>query len=148
MLEVGVAVYVKTLFKEDRPELPEHSAGYERKSGYIRQDLGDDYFLVESIIDDTMCVAHKDELIDMTMYKNRYKLGDEVRICQAGEEEKHSYSNIINIEKYVDLSPRYNGRATYIEHIMNSYPDMYLLEGLPGVWNASNLKPTIEFVGF
>lgn len=42
MLEVGVAVYVKTLFKEDRPELPEHSAGYERESGYIRQDLGDD----------------------------------------------------------------------------------------------------------
>lgn len=148
MLEVGVAVYVKTLFKEDRPELPEHSAGYEHESGYIRQDLGDDYFLVESIIDDTMCVAHKDELIDMTTYKNRYKLGDEVRICQASEKEKEKEAIPKYIEEYVDLSARYNGQVTRIEYVMNLIPDMYLLEGLPGVWHIMNLEPVSEFVGF
>lgn len=146
MLDVGTTVYIKKLFKEDRPELPEHSTGYERESGYIRQDLGDDYYLVESIIDDTMCVAHKDELIDMTTYENRYKLGDEVRICQASEKEKEAFPKYI--EEYVDLSVRYNGQVTRIEYVMNLIPDMYLLEGLPGVWHVMNLEPVSEFVGF
>lgn len=36
MLDVGTTVYIKKLFKEDRPELPEHSADYEQDPGYIK----------------------------------------------------------------------------------------------------------------
>lgn len=149
MLEVGTKVYIKKLFREDRPELPEHSADYEQDAGYIVQDLGNNYYLVKNLIDNTiMCVAHKDELIDMTTYKRQYKLGDEVRIHQASEEEKEAFSDIINIGNYEDLSVRYTGRVVRIDYVMNCYPDVYMLEGLPGVWHIMNLEPPHEFVGY
>lgn len=103
---------------------------------------------MKHIIFDKWCVAHKDELIDMTTYKRQYKLGDEVRIRQASGEEKRSFSDIINIEEYVDLSARYNGCVARIDYVMSAHPDVYMLEGIPGVWHIMNLEPPHEFVGF
>ena len=68
-----------------------------------------------------------------------------MRICQASEKEKEALPKYI--EEYVDLSVRYNGQVTRIEYVMNLTPDMYLLEGIPGVWHVMNLEPH-EFVGF
>lgn len=148
MLEVGTTVYIKKLFKDNRPELPAHSADYEQEAGYVMEDLGDGYYLVKHIIFDKWCVVHEDELIDMTTYKRRYRLGDEVRIRQASEQEKEAFSDIINVEKYVDLSVRYNGQIARIDYVMSAHPDVYMLEGFPGVWHIMNLEPTYEFIGY
>ena len=148
MLDVGTNVYVKRLLKDDRPLSFEHSDDFERDAGFIKQKLDNDYFLVEDHIFQRRCIAHKDELIDMSTYKQRYKVGDEVRIRQVREQVKEAFSDIIYPDMYDDKSSRYNGQRARIEHVMKLYPDMYLLEGMPGVWHIMNLAPPYEFVGY
>lgn len=148
MLEVGTNVYVKKLHKDDRPMSLKHSVDFERHAGFIVQDLGDNYFLVEDHVSDRRCVAHKDELIDMSTYKQSYKIGDEVRIRQVSERVKEAFSDIINPDRYDGLSLQYNGQIARIEHVMRLHPDIYLLEDIPGVWHVMNLEPISEFVGY
>lgn len=127
MLDVGTNVYVKRLLKDERPLSFEHSDDFERDAGFIKQ---------------------KDELIDMSTYKQRYKVGDEVRISQVSEQVKESFSDIIYPNMHDDKISRYNGQRVRIEHVMKLYPDMYLLEGMPGVWHIMNLEPPYEFIGY
>ena len=64
------------------------------------------------------------------------------------EQVKEAFSDIIYPNMHDDKISRYNGQRVRIEHVMKLYPDMYLLEDIPGVWHIMNLEPPYEFIGY
>lgn len=144
MLEVGTKVFVKILFKEDRPDDTRHNLYSNMYFGTILEQLGNNYYLVGANVSDnsTSGVIHEDEMVNMDLYKPKFEVGEVVRIRQIPYQEKEIY-----LTWYVDAMDSYIGKSFRITRT-HFLPDTYRLEGLPWLWHEANLESTYEFIGY
>ena len=142
MLEVGTKVYIKPIPEENRTNRPDgwHEETYiERELGYVEECLPNHYYSVSGGWN-VNGVFHENELIDMTMHTNTYKIGDEIIIQPV--DDKELYPPI-----WVDDMAKHVGETATITSICEN-PDHYRLSGNSYVWHASNLKPIVEYEAF
>lgn len=77
-----------------------------------------------------------------------YRVGDMVYICDISKGEKQQYppSWCPEMDEYIGQTARVTGHVDRVCHVGRN--DYYQLEGNTWVWDASNLKPVSEFVGY
>lgn len=151
MLNIGTKIYVKKLYKDDRPKSPRLPAYMNYEYGYIAGVAGNGYYLV--IHEDDLAYhydevgeysvyIHEDEMINMDTYRPKYNKGDKVRICEPTEHEKACYLPGWMHEMYKHI-----GDVVTIE-TTNGRPNCYRVKENAWVWEDVNLKPLCKFVGF
>ena len=96
MLDVGTKVFVKILFKEDRPDDTRHNLYSNTYFGTILEQLGNNYYLVGANVSDnsTSGVIHEDEMVNMDLYKPKFEVGEVVRIRQIPYQEKEIFNRV------------------------------------------------------
>ena len=105
MLNIGTKVFVKNLYKTGRPETPYSIRSglrfIEREYGYIVDCADNGYYLVtheddmtyhEDEAEEYGVYIHEDELVNMDIYRPKFKIGDKVKICEPTEHDKSYYT--------------------------------------------------------
>lgn len=150
MIPNGTHVYIKPLFKTDRPK-HENCNDTERKrdsikqyKGYIKEHYQNGYYIVDSRRGATndLYIIHEDEMVNLETHKNKYKIGDKVEIMPLNEREKALYP-----PRWISDMDEHVGDIVTIETIMES-PDHYGVKENCWTWHASNLEPDITYTGY
>ena len=150
MIPNGTHVYIKPLFKTDRPR-HENCNDTERKrdsieqyKGYIKEHYQNGYYIVDSRRGATndLYIIHEDEMVNLETHKNKYKIGDKVEIMPLNEREKELYPPL-----WISDMDEHVGDIVTIETIMES-PDHYGVKENCWTWHASNLEPDITYTGY
>jgi len=150
MIPNGTHVYIKPLFKADRPR-HENCNDTERKrdsieqyKGYIKEHYQNGYYIVDSRRGATndLYIIHEDEMVNLETHKNKYKIGDKVEIMPLNEHEKALYP-----PRWISDMDEHVGDIVTIETIMES-PDHYGVKENCWTWHASNLEPDITYTGY
>ena len=150
MIPNGTHVYIKPLFKTDRPR-HENCNDTERKrdsieqyKGYIKEHYQNGYYIVDSRRGATndLYIIHEDEMANLETHKNKYKIGDNVEIMPLNEREKALYP-----PRWISDMDEHVGDIVTIETIMES-PDHYGVKENCWTWHASNLEPDITYTGY
>lgn len=150
MIPNGTHVYIKPLFKTDRPK-HENCNDTERKrdsieqyKGYIKEHYQNGYYIVDSRRGATndLYIIHEDEMVKLETHKNKYKIGDKVEIMPLNEREKALYP-----PRWISDMDEHVGDIVTIETIMES-PDHYGVKENCWTWHASNLEPDITYTGY
>lgn len=151
MLNIGTKVFVKYLFKDDRPRA-QRSPGYMQceygyivsyeENGYYLVAHEDDYIYHEDDLTEYSVYIHEDEMVNMDTYQPKYKVGDKVRICEPTEHEKRYY-----LPGWMCAMHNYIGDVVTIESCKGR-PNCYRVKENLWVWEDVNLKPLCKFVGF
>lgn len=151
MLNIGTKVFVKNLYKEDRPE-SQQNPGYMRcEYGYIIGYADNGYYLVvhkndyiypeDDLTEYSVCI-HKDEMVNMDTYQPKYNKGDKVRICEPTEHDMRHY-----LPGWMYEMRNHIGKVVTIES-SSGRPNCYRVKENLWVWEDVNLKPVSEFVGY
>lgn len=141
-MEIGTKVFVNELPKNSHP----HSTGSEHELincyGTVTGYVGDGYYTITAEDDMTSGIFRRYNLIYFGSNWPSYRVGEVVRVCGMSEEEKRNYRTGWNrqMEKYIGQTLRIT------EH--RGRHNTYNLEGNDWIWDASNLEPVSEFVGF
>lgn len=150
MIPNGTHVYIKPLFKTDRPR-HENCNDTERKrdsieqyKGYIKEHYQNGYYIVDSRRGATndLYIIHEDEMVNLETHKNKYKIGDKVEIMPLNEREKALYPPL-----WISDMDEHVGDIVTIETIMES-PDHYGVKENCWTWHASNLEPDVTYTGY
>lgn len=143
MLNIGTKVFVKNLYKEDRPE-SQQNPGYMRcEYGYIAHIADNGYYLVIHE-DDKDCAVyiHEDEMVNMDTYRPKYNKGDKVRICAPTKHDMRHY-----LPGWMYEMHNHIGKVVTIES-SSGRPNCYRVKENLWVWEDVNLRPLCEFVGY
>lgn len=143
MLNIGTKVFVKNLYKEDRPE-SQQNPGYMRcEYGYIAHIVDNGYYLVIHE-DDKDCAVyiHEDEMVNMDTYRPKFKTGDKVRICAPTKHDMRHY-----LPGWMYEMHNHIGKVVTIES-SSGRPNCYRVKENLWVWEDTNLEPLCEFVGY
>ena len=151
MLNIGTKVFVKNLYKEDRPE-SQQNPGYMRcEYGYIIGYADNGYYLVvhendyiypeDDLTEYSVCI-HKDEMVNMDTYQPKYNKGDKVRICEPTEHDMRHY-----LPGWMYEMRNHIGKVVTIES-SSGRPNCYRVKENSWVWEGTNLEPLCEFVGY
>lgn len=155
MLNIGTKVFVKNLYKEDRPDTPQQRRQGLRfitcEYGYIVDCANNGYYLVvheddmtyhENEAEEYGVYIHEDELVNMDTYQPKYNKGDKVRICAPTEHKKRHY-----LPGWIHKMHNHIGKVVTIES-SSGRPNCYRVKENTWVWESTNLEPLCEFVGF
>lgn len=150
MIPNGTHVYIKPLFKTDRPrhdncnDTDHNRASIERYNGYVKEHYQNGYYIVqgEYAPRNSLYIIHEDEMVNLATHTNKYKIGDKVEIMPLNEHQKVLYPPkwILDMDEYV-------GDVVTIETIMET-PDHYGVKENCWTWHASNLEPDITYTGY
>lgn len=151
MLNIGTKVFVKNLYKEDRPESQQNPSYMRCNYGYIAHIADNGYYLV--IHEDDMTYhedeareygiyIHEDEMIDMDTYQPKYNTGDKVRICEPTAHEIACY-----LPGWIYEMRNHIGKVVTIES-SSGRPHCYRVKENLWVWEDVNLEPLSEFIGY
>lgn len=152
MLEIGTKVFINRVFRQHRPS----PTGYERDSlncyGTVKSVFDDDYYEVNVINNVTgelfAGCFYRHEMATLGHHEPTYRVGDMVYICDISKGEKQQYPPgwCPEMDEYIGQTARVTGHVDRVCHMGRN--DYYQLEGNTWVWDASNLKPVSEFVGY
>lgn len=155
MLNIGTKVFVKNLYKEDRPETQQqHRQGLRYitcEYGYIVDCADNGYYLVaheddmihhEDDVEEYGVYIHEDEMVNMDTYQPKYNKGDKVRICEPTEHDMRHY-----LPGWMYEMRNHIGKVVTIES-SSGRPNCYRVKENSWVWEGTNLEPLCEFVGY
>lgn len=152
MLEVGTKVFINYVFRRHRPSPTGYEINLERCYGTVKSIIDDAYYeirVVDKVTGETVCGCfHRYEFVNLGHNEPKYRVGDMVRICDMSEGEKKKYPPgwCSEMDEYIGQTVHVRGhvdRTCYVDR-----NDYYQLEGNTWVWDASNIEPTNEFVGY
>lgn len=111
MIPNGTHVYIKPLFKTDRPrhencnDTDHNRASIERYKGYVKEHYQNGYYIVqgEYAPRNSLYIIHEDEMVNLATHTNKYKIGDKVEIMPLNEHQKALYPPnwIYEMDEYV-----------------------------------------------
>ena len=151
MLNIGAKVFAKNLYKEDRPGVQQGFGFIEREYGYIVDCADNGYYLVaheddmtyhEDVVKEHAVYIHEDELVNMDTYRPKFKIGDEVKICEPTEHDKKYYTPGWMYDMRAHI-----GKVVTIES-HKGHPNCYKVKENTWVWESTNLEPLCEFIGY
>lgn len=155
MLNIGTKVFIKHLYKEDRPETQQQRRQGLRyiicEYGYIVDCADNGYYLVaheddmihhEDDVEEYGVYIHEDEMVNMDTYKPKFKIGDKVRICEPTEHDRKHY-----LVGWMYDMRECIGQVVTIESCL-SRPNCYRVKENKWAWEGTNLEPLCEFVGY
>lgn len=151
MLNIGTKVFVKNLYKEDRPGAQKSPGYMQCEYGYIIGYADNGYYLVahdhdmayhEDEVEEYSVYIHEDEMVNMDTYQPKYNTGDKVRICEPTEHEKKYY-----LPGWMHDMRKCIGQIVTIKS-SSGRPNCYKVKENLWVWEDVNLKPVSEFVGY
>ena len=151
MLNIGTKVFVKYLFKDDRPGAQKSPGFIEREYGYVMRYEDNGYYLI--LHEDDLAYRddeaetygvyiHEDEMVNIDTYRPKFKIGDKVKICAPTEHDTNYYT-----PGWMYEMRNHIGDVVTIASC-NGYPNCYRVKENKWVWEDVSFEPLSTFVGF